>query len=72
MKKYCSFMPVEIYPVQGEHARRPSIDTIEEEKLTDKDDSPRRRIEPEKTEEKETEDENAEAETVEVAPERDM
>lgn len=64
LKKYCSFMPVEIY-LENPNAE-PKYDTIDESEVTDKDTVIETIVEEAKTEEKENED--GTKETVEVSP----
>ena len=66
LKKYCSFMPVEIF-VEKENAE-PEYETIDEEDLKDTDTVVEYITEPAKTEEREKED--GTKETVEVTPEK--
>ncbi|MDE6233893.1 MAG: molecular chaperone HtpG [Lachnospiraceae bacterium] len=64
LKKYCSFMPVEIY-LENPNAE-PQYDTIDESEVTDKDTVIETIVEEAKTEEKENED--GTKETVEISP----
>lgn len=64
LKKYCSFMPVEIY-LENPNAE-PQYDTIDESEVTDTDTVIETIVEEAKTEEKENED--GTKETVEVSP----
>ena len=67
MRKYCAFMPVEIYV--ADETAEPQYDTIEKDELTDKDTVIETIVEEAKTEEKENED--GTKETVEVSPARE-